>query len=176
MKIRILQLLSKRDVERVERDAERIFRETEPMRREAEHMIRSDWFRTRLRRWQEWRQRKTAELWDSYQRRREVNRANAAKPRRKRGPSPQTTLKERGLWLVLRAHKKITAGELWDILDAEGRMNFDEDDLELRRDGNSVLIRDLAEGSDPESTTIEHDSLSAYLSNARKTYPKLSDR
>jgi hypothetical protein len=99
----------------------------------------------------------------------EVNSDNAKKPRKKRGPSPTTKLKDRGLKVLLSEAPGITAGKLWDILEADAKLTFDDDDIEMQCHGGLLVIRDLSEGPEIESTTIKRTSLRTYLAEARKT-------
>lgn len=103
------------------------------------------------------------------ERRSQLNRSNAKRKRRKRGPSAKTQLIERAFGCMMYHHPDITASLLCDILDADGRLTFEDDDIEFRLDAGYVVVRDLSEDANPESAAVKATSLRAYLSEHRKT-------
>lgn len=99
----------------------------------------------------------------------ECNRVNAAKPRKKRGLSSKTKLIRRGLGVVLMKYKDITAEGLCNILEAEGRITWDDRgvDIEIQNAGDSIRIRDLRERAKLQSATVKKASLRQYLKDAK---------
>ena len=99
----------------------------------------------------------------------QINRANAKQKRRKRGLSPENLLRLRALQCVLYEFPHITAETLIDRIDADERLTYDDDDVEISLSGDSLRIRDLASHPPIEETKIKKSSLRKYLSDARNT-------
>lgn len=96
------------------------------------------------------------------------NLKNAQCPRTKRGQSPKTKLRLKGLLCVLANVGDITTETLWDMLEV-GPVTYDDDDIKLRLDGDSIVVEDLRTNASPKNVLIQKSSLRKYLSDARNT-------
>ena len=96
------------------------------------------------------------------------NFKNAQGPRKKRGQTPENKLRKKGLRCVHAESSAITVETLCDKLGA-GPLTYDDDDIELRLDGDIIVVKDLRTNTSPKNASIKKSSLGKYLSDARKT-------
>lgn len=100
--------------------------------------------------------------------RRSANRSNAHKKRGQRGVRPETVLRRRGLECVLNDYPMITGEQLWEKLEVDP-LTFEDDDIELRIEGDAIIVRNLKANAEITSVPIARGSLRKYIADARKT-------